>query len=725
MRRPAAGAMRCRAPRLAMADRGRSVEASQENRDYYSVLGIPPSADRETISKAYRRLMKSVHPDAHRGRADPAVGRRVAELVEAWRVLGDDARRAEYDRSRRRRPGEPGDVPNPPRREPRLAVSPTHLDLGTVRRGSIAEGRLRLDNRGGPATAVERLGSTPHWLSVRAEPEAPGSPFPMILSLRADTAGLASRRRHRAELVLRIVNHSEGLRSGDETVAVSLGVAPQPPPRLIARPGGWRARPCECQGAPRSLVLQLLVANQGGGQVPLKIEASPWIRVARATLGPLREGQSVLLPVEVDCAGWREAGWRDGAIWLEAESGEVLEVPLLAELDSESNSSEGWAGLLARCWGFALAAALGPAVSLPLGVPSLGAAVAVLAALCLPGLFRTARRREILLKGPPAESAAWEMGPAESRQRLWFSVLLWAVLGGLLAASGTGTLFGPVGVPASTAVAVLAGATAAVSVGDRGGFLSFALRDMGRASMPLRGAMAVAVPLSWSILGAVGWRAVGASLGGELAAWGTVAGWAIGVAVVCVRSDALPANWRKVIVDLLWELVPTLASGLGFAASLILAMDWSDGIGLIGNPLIPAGSGASSALVELPAASLHSGLLALAASVGLLIGYGLGLTTIQPAMEVPALPEKGAWSGGAIAAWLRDLALAIVVTPPTARGPVRGAAAGDSRSEALRGCLAELPWSAAAVAAGGGLLLIYSTASLLLAVFAALGMLVG
>lgn len=67
---------------------------------YYQLLGVTPTASVEEIRAAYRRLARTLHPDAHGGTADPAM----ASVNEAWRVLSDPGRRATYDASLRVRP---------------------------------------------------------------------------------------------------------------------------------------------------------------------------------------------------------------------------------------------------------------------------------------------------------------------------------------------------------------------------------------------------------------------------------------------------------------------------------------------------------------------------------------------------------------------------------------------------------------------------------------------
>ena len=64
-------------------------------RDYYEVLGVERSADKEAIKKAFRRLAQKNHPDVNRS---PEAEASFKEVNEAYQILSDDQKRGAYDR---------------------------------------------------------------------------------------------------------------------------------------------------------------------------------------------------------------------------------------------------------------------------------------------------------------------------------------------------------------------------------------------------------------------------------------------------------------------------------------------------------------------------------------------------------------------------------------------------------------------------------------------------
>ena len=67
-------------------------------KDYYATLGVSKDASAGDISKAYRRIARENHPDAKPG--DAAAEARFKEASEAYAVLSNTDKRAEYDKVR-------------------------------------------------------------------------------------------------------------------------------------------------------------------------------------------------------------------------------------------------------------------------------------------------------------------------------------------------------------------------------------------------------------------------------------------------------------------------------------------------------------------------------------------------------------------------------------------------------------------------------------------------
>lgn len=63
--------------------------------DYYQVLGVEKKADESQIKRAYKKLVSKFHPDKNQG-DEEAIGK-FKEITEAYEVLGDKQKRAEYD----------------------------------------------------------------------------------------------------------------------------------------------------------------------------------------------------------------------------------------------------------------------------------------------------------------------------------------------------------------------------------------------------------------------------------------------------------------------------------------------------------------------------------------------------------------------------------------------------------------------------------------------------
>ncbi len=65
-------------------------------KDYYKVLGVADTATQKEITRAYRKLARDTHPDRNAGKED-----RFKDVSAAYDVIGDPAKRKEYDEVRK------------------------------------------------------------------------------------------------------------------------------------------------------------------------------------------------------------------------------------------------------------------------------------------------------------------------------------------------------------------------------------------------------------------------------------------------------------------------------------------------------------------------------------------------------------------------------------------------------------------------------------------------
>lgn len=127
------------------------------DKDYYKTLGVSKGDSAKDITKAYRKLAREFHPDANPG--DEVAEERFKEISAAYDVLGDEAKRKEYDSVRRLGPmgGFAGGAGRGPgARGPGPGGMPFDVsdlgdvgDLGDIIGGMFGRGRQRGGAQGG------------------------------------------------------------------------------------------------------------------------------------------------------------------------------------------------------------------------------------------------------------------------------------------------------------------------------------------------------------------------------------------------------------------------------------------------------------------------------------------------------------------------------------------------------------------------------------------------
>lgn len=107
-------------------------------KDYYELLGVKKTASDAEIKKAYRELAKKYHPDRNKGNKEAES--RFKEISEAYAVLSDSDKRAQYDRLGREAFGPGGANPF------------AGFDFSQFMGGGAGRGRKGGARRSGPTT---------------------------------------------------------------------------------------------------------------------------------------------------------------------------------------------------------------------------------------------------------------------------------------------------------------------------------------------------------------------------------------------------------------------------------------------------------------------------------------------------------------------------------------------------------------------------------------------
>ena len=108
--------------------------STMAKRDYYEVLGVAKNASDEDLKKAYRKLAMKYHRTATRTAKEAE--EKFKEAKEAYEVLGDEQKRAAYDRY-----GHAGSTRTPPAWAAAWAAASPMLSAISLARSSARVGR--------------------------------------------------------------------------------------------------------------------------------------------------------------------------------------------------------------------------------------------------------------------------------------------------------------------------------------------------------------------------------------------------------------------------------------------------------------------------------------------------------------------------------------------------------------------------------------------------------
>jgi len=98
---------------------------ARPNPDPYLVLGVSPAATQAEITHAYRTRLRAHHPDTRHPPASQTADDDLRQVLAAYNLLRDPARRADYDRAT-------GHAATPPPHNPHAPTPVEHPRAGPV-----------------------------------------------------------------------------------------------------------------------------------------------------------------------------------------------------------------------------------------------------------------------------------------------------------------------------------------------------------------------------------------------------------------------------------------------------------------------------------------------------------------------------------------------------------------------------------------------------------------
>jgi hypothetical protein len=191
-------------------------------KDYYKVLGVPSDATLEQIKVMYHGLAKLYHDD--KTELDLAFAHeKMVEIQEAYEVLSDPEKRAEYDRQR---------LPQP-------QVHPIVLDFGSVRKGASCTQCFTVSNAGGPVQEINFTSSAGEsWFRIkRITPLSKVDPCLLDVEVTAETQDLLDGHSYGGWIVVDFDGIAARIGLKLHVAAMPKAASPLPPDSYPAVPG--------------------------------------------------------------------------------------------------------------------------------------------------------------------------------------------------------------------------------------------------------------------------------------------------------------------------------------------------------------------------------------------------------------------------------------------------------------------------------------------------------
>lgn len=278
--------------------------------DYYKILQVDPEAEPEVVTAAYRRLAAKYHPDVNKA---SDAQERMRDLNQAYAVIGDLAKRSDYDRQRQTKARTTRASAATPsyyatrKTTPMVSVSPSILSFGAVARGSTKTLTLEISISGG-RTVIGDLRASHGWIRLSTKRLFSAS---TLVNVEVDTTGLKEGATLTGAIIIDTISY------GTRSVPVNVQVGAVQHPVLVATPSILDFGRAIGGRAPK--VLSIRLSNGGPGllsgtltsrQKWLSVTESSWtgnqmVVQAIANPGGLKAGRVYQGEIDVNSNGGR------------------------------------------------------------------------------------------------------------------------------------------------------------------------------------------------------------------------------------------------------------------------------------------------------------------------------------------------------------------------------------------------------------------------------------
>ena len=280
--------------------------------DYYKILQVDYEAEPEVVTAAYRRLAAKYHPDVNRA---SDAEERMRDLNQAYAVIGDPAKRIDYDRQRaakartRTTTASRSGYYATRKTTPVVTVTPSSLSFGSVPKGTTKTLTIEISMTEGRSVIGDLRVSHP-WIRLSTTRLFSAS---TVVNVEVDTTGLKDGSVHNGAITIDSISY------GTRSVPISVRVETPPRPVLVATPGMLDFGRAISGRSPK--VLSIRLSNGGPGMLTGTITShQKWLCISESSWS----GNQMVVQAIADPGGLKSGRVYEGEIEIASNGGRFM-----------------------------------------------------------------------------------------------------------------------------------------------------------------------------------------------------------------------------------------------------------------------------------------------------------------------------------------------------------------------------------------------------------------